>query len=138
MTDVPIGVEVIKLGDIDDDSPWRMTVDVWDGDRGEMVRMQVTGHYNGWPEGPPQRTMEELARVQVGDAEKRLLIARELDQLDRAAAEKIVPIMDELRRAQIRLLYGEDALQLLGAVTHDEHAAHDEATDSPPPTPKGG
>jgi hypothetical protein len=108
--DALIGLEVIKLGDIDDESPWRMTVDAWVD--GKMVRYQVTGHYNGWPDGPPERTLEEVARVQT-DFGRRDEIARELDRLDREAAAKIVPIIRELRREQVRVLYGEDGVAWL-------------------------
>lgn len=105
-----IGMEVIKLGDIDDDAPWRMTVDaVKDG---KIVRYQVVGHYNGWPTGPPERTLEELARVQ-GNFARRDEIAAELDRLDREFAAKVAPLLRELQRAQILVIHGQGALDWL-------------------------
>jgi hypothetical protein len=111
--DVLIGMEVTKLGDPGDGSPWRMTVDVWDGHAQKIVRYQVTGgHYNGWPEGPPERTLDDLARVQ-SDFSRADEIAAELDRLDREAIAKIEPIMTDLFRQQAIVLYGEDVVALL-------------------------
>jgi hypothetical protein len=111
--DVVFGLEVIKLGDYDDDSPWRMTVDCWDARSEKIVRYQLTGRaYNGWPEGPPERTLDDLARVQV-DYERRDEIAAELDRLDREAIAKISPIMEELFRAQAVVLHGPEVLEFL-------------------------
>ena len=110
--DVLLGLEVIKLGDVDDKSPWRMTVDAWDARSEKIVRYQVTGHYNGWPEGPPERTLAELAKVQA-DYDRRDEIAAELDRLDREAVAKIAPIMEELFRAQAVVLHGERVLEFL-------------------------
>lgn len=106
-----IGLECIKLGSPDDDSPHRMTVDVWEN--GRFERWQVTGHFNGWPSGPPERTIEELAAVQVGTPERKREIAEALDRLDREAAAEIEPIMDRLFREQVRVLYGEEGVALL-------------------------
>lgn len=116
--DVLLGLEVIKLGDYDDKSPWRMTVDVWDARDQKIVRYQVTGHYNGWPEGPPERTLDDLARVQAS-YERRDEIAAELDRLDREAAAKIAPIMDELFRAQAVVLHGPEVLDFLDRKGND-------------------
>lgn len=111
--DVLIGMEVTKLGGVDDRSPWQMTVDVWDSRRETIVRYQLTGRaYNGWPEGPPERTLDDLARVQA-DFSRADEIAAELDRLDREAAAKIAPIMAELFRSQAVLLYGEDVVARL-------------------------
>jgi hypothetical protein len=109
---VLLGLEVIKLGDYDDGSPWRMTVDAWDGKTGKIHRYQVTGHYNGWPTGPPERTLEDLAKVQAS-FNRRDAIASELDRLDREAAAKIEPIMQELFRAQAAVLHGPEILDVL-------------------------
>lgn len=106
------GLEVIKLGDLDDGSPHRMTVDVFDGTT--VRRYQVTGHYNGWPDGPPERTIEEIARFTHGGSEdERMAMATELDKLDREAAAKVLPIMEELFRAQVKLIHGQDTLDWL-------------------------
>jgi len=113
MTDVLLGLEVIKLGDVDDDSPWRMTVDCWID--GRIVRYQVTGHYNGWPEGPPERTLEDLARVQLGTAEERATLARRLDELDRQAAERMRETAAWLFREQVRAIHGDESVVLLDA-----------------------
>jgi len=114
MNDVIIGYEVVKLGEIDDNSPWRMTVDYWDEETGKIVRSQVTGkHWNGWPEGPPERTLEDLARVQMGTTLERVKIARALDALDREFAAKVAPLVTALQRAQIVVLYGQEGLDLL-------------------------
>ncbi len=107
---VILGLEVVKLGDFDDRSPWRMTVDAWDGET--IHRYQVTGQYNGWPEGPPERTLDDLARVQ-GNFDRRDEIAKELDRLDREAAAKIAPIMHELRREQVRVIYGDKGVEFM-------------------------
>jgi hypothetical protein len=112
MRDVLLGLEVIKLGDHDDRSPWRMTVDCWDARSEKIVRYQVTGHYNGWPEGPPERTLDDLARVQAS-WERRDEIAAELDRLDREAIVKIAPIMEDLFRAQAVVLHGPEVLAFL-------------------------
>lgn len=116
MRDVLIGLEVIKLGDYDDKSPWRMTVDVWDAHSEKILRYQITGHYNGWPEGPPERTLEELARVQA-NYERRDEIAAELDRLDREAVEKIAPIMEQLFRDQAVVIHGSEVLKFLDRET---------------------
>lgn len=126
MSDVAlIGLEVIKLGSYDDGSPWRMTVDAWQD--GKMVRYQVAGqHYNGWPDGVPERTLEDLARVQTGSELRRNEIAIELDRLDREAAEKIAPIIEELRRAQVLVLHGRrEAATVEPHVDNEGHAIHD-------------
>lgn len=108
---VLLGLEVTKLdGDIDDDSPWRMTVDVWED--GVIRRYQVTGHYNGWRDGPPERTLEEIAGVQSSFG-RRDEIAVELDRLDRLTAVRVAPIMEELSRAQVRVVYGDEGVALL-------------------------
>lgn len=113
-TQALLGLEITKLGDIDDDaSPWRMTVDAVDTS-GRVFRYQVTGaHYNGWPEGPPQRTVEEMADVLVGSEEERRSKAERLNALDREAAAKIGPVMEWLFREQVRVLYGDEGLALL-------------------------
>lgn len=116
MTDVVLGMEVVKL-DPDPRAPWRMTVDVWQGEK--VVRYQVSGkHYNGDRGGPPERTLGELARVQVGNADERMEIARELDRLDREYAEKVAPLAKQLMRSQIAVIHGPEALELLDRETH--------------------
>jgi hypothetical protein len=118
MRDVLLGLEVTKLGDYDDKSPWRMTVDVWDERSKKILRYQVTGHYNGWSEGPPERTIDDLARVQA-NYQRRDEIAVELDRLDREAIAKIAPIMEELFRAQVVVLHGPRALEFLDKEDHE-------------------
>lgn len=109
-TVVLIGLEVVKLGDMDDAAPHRMTVDAYVD--GKILRYQVTGHYNGWPTGPPERTLDELARVQVNFS-RRNEIAAELDRLDRRYAEKAAPFAKELFREQVRVLYGDGGVAFL-------------------------
>jgi len=110
---VLIGMEVVKLGDYDDGSPWLMTVDCWDARSEKIVRYQLTGYaYNAWPDGPPERTLEDLARVQA-NYKRRNEIAAELDRLDHEAAAKISPIMEELFRAQAVILHGPRVLDFL-------------------------
>jgi hypothetical protein len=111
--DVVFGLEVTELGERRGQKWWRMTVDCWDSHREEIVRYQLTGPgYNGWPEGPPQRTLEEIAAVQ-SDFSRRDEIAAALDRLDREAVEKIAPIMGELFREQAIVLYGEETVARL-------------------------
>jgi hypothetical protein len=112
MRDVLLGLEVVKLGDVDDDAPWRMTVDAWDARTEKILRYQLTGHYNGWPAGPPERTLKDIARVQA-NRERADEIAAELDRLDREAIAKIAPIMEQLFRDQAVVIYGERVLGFL-------------------------
>ena len=110
--EVLLGLEVVKLGDVDDDSPWQLTVDAFVD--GKIVRYQVTGRYNGWPDGPPERTLEDLARVQIGDSRATAAqIAAELDRLDREHAARVAPLVRELQRAQIIAIHGQSTLDWL-------------------------
>lgn len=118
MSEALIGYEIIKLGSYDDGSPWRMTIDCWDGEK--IVRSQLTGmHWNGWPEGPPERTLDDLARVQGGDSSRRMEIAREFDRLDREYAAKVAPLTAALQRAQIEVLHGQAGLDFLDRLDRD-------------------
>jgi hypothetical protein len=121
-----LGLEVTKLGDYGDDSPWRMTVDVFED--GKIVRYQVTGHYNGWPDGPPERTLDEVARVQ-SDFERRDEIAEKLDALDRQAAAEILPIMERLFREQVRVVHGDEGVAFLDRGTKGPIRSRGEGID---------
>jgi hypothetical protein len=105
-----IGLEVIRLDEFDERAPWRMTVDAWvdDGDGPQIVRYQLTGmHYER-----RERTLEEIARVQ-GDFKRRDEIAERFDALDREAGAKIAEIVKWLQREQIRVVYGQEGIDLL-------------------------
>lgn len=106
LTSVTLGMVVVKLGSLDDDSPWRMTLDVMEAD-GRLLRHQVTGrHYNGWPDGAPERTLEDIAHVQGGAAQEREALAAELDRLDRRYGAAIRFHVNRLYRDQLRAIYG--------------------------------
>jgi hypothetical protein len=106
-TEAIIGLEVLKLDEFDERAPWRMTVDVWDAEEG-MLRYQLTGmHYER-----RERTIAEIAAVQ-GDYKRRHEIAERLDGLDREAAAKIAPIVEWLRREQVRVIHGDEGVALL-------------------------
>jgi hypothetical protein len=111
--DVVFGLEMTELGERHGQKWWQMTIDCWDGRSEKIVRYQLVGPgYNGWPEGPPERTLAELARVQ-SDFDRRDEIAAELDRLDREAIAQMEPIMAALRRAQAVVLYGEETVAKL-------------------------
>lgn len=116
MKNVPviIGMECIKLGGVDDDAPWRMTVDAFED--GSIKRYQLVGKgYNAWPSGAPERTLEEMARVFGHHSKERTgeEIARELDAADREFIEAVQGHADKLYRRQVEILYGEEGLKLI-------------------------
>lgn len=107
---VIIGMEVIKLGDIDDDSPYRMMVDSWEevpGGEMKVVRHSLVGTRE------PQKKERTLEDVLMSDPERREHVARELMRLDEEAVKKIEPIVRELYREQIRALHGQETLDWL-------------------------
>ena len=107
MQDVLLGLEVIQLGEVNGRTLHQMTVDVWDARTEKILRYQITGHYNGYPDGPPERTPEDLNTIHGSE------VAAEFDRLDKVAAKRIAPIMDELLRAQMAAIHGPLAKELL-------------------------
>lgn len=103
------GMEVVKLGDMHDGSPWRMTVDALESD-GTFTRSQVTGqHYE-----KRERTTEEVARYilsgKEGTAAEK---AARLERYDRIVGRVANNSAHVVFRAGTRILHGEDAIKFL-------------------------
>lgn len=104
-SEVPFGVELTKLGGIDDDSPFRLTVDCYiqDADGSEIIRRyQVTGH-----DSSHDRTVREMEPFFPEG------IAPQLDQLDHEHGRLVAPFARKLQLAQIELIHGEEGVKLI-------------------------
>lgn len=106
MSEAMIGLEVRKLDEFDPRAPWQITVDACDD--GKMVRYTVRGSFYE----KKDRTVADIARVLHGMPEERQAKAEEMDRLDREAAAKIEPIIRDLQREQIRVLYGQEGVDM--------------------------
>lgn len=108
-TEGVFGMEVVKLGSMDDGSPWRMTVDALDGD-GKFQRYQVTGqHYE-----KRERTTEEVARyILDGEQGTAAEKAARLERYDRIIGRVANNSAHIVFRAGVRILHGEDGIKFL-------------------------
>lgn len=121
MKDVPVvvGMECIKLGDIDDNSPWRMTVDVFED--GVQRRLQLVGaHYNGWPTPPDPLTVKEMAKVWTGRERPAEEIAAELYAANERYVAAVQEAANTMYREQVRIIHGERGLQFLDREDREE------------------
>jgi hypothetical protein len=98
MTAALIGMEVVGLGDYGM-PPHRLTLDFFED--GQMKRLQIISK------------AYRIEERKVSDLLETPEVAAEFDRLDREAAAKILPIMEQLFRDQVKVKYGDEGLALL-------------------------
>lgn len=101
--EILLGLEVTKLGDVDDGSPFRMTVDVVEGDK--VIRFQmVAASYTR-----RERDGEDLMLAAGFNREKGDAMGR----LDMEFADKVEEHARWLFREQVRVLHGDEGVAFL-------------------------
>lgn len=98
MTAALLGMEIVGLGDYGM-PPYRLTLDYFEN--GQMQRLQIISE--------AYRTEER----KVSDLLETPEVAAEFDRLDHEAAAKILPIMEQLFRDQVKVKHGDEGLALL-------------------------
>lgn len=99
MTAALIGMEIAGLGDYGM-PPYRLTLDYFED--GQMQRLQIISK------------AYQIEERKLSDLLETPEVAAEFDRLDREAAAKILPIMEQLFRDQIKAKHGNEGLALLG------------------------